>query len=189
MFLAEVGADVWGKISLFIRSSDKQRGSLHYHAAWASTSWCYALIAPRMGSFRLGCTRPRPCFHATALHFSLPPQSRLASSLPNAFLFSPHRRGGARRKGPSKCQVVCASVKNACRASSLLNVALALVSVMSLDNWIRYPLTLCDSHSFSLCLWQQKPRPGKLSVLNALKQCWSRSHTEKKDVKTGNQKY
>lgn len=180
MFLAEVGADVWGKISLFIRSSDKQRGSLHYHAAWASTSWCYALFAPRMGSFRLGCTRPRPCFHATALHFSLPPQSRLASSLPNAFLFSPHRRGGAMRKGPSKCQVVCASVKNACRASSLLNVALALVSVMSLDNWIRYPLTLFDSHSFSLCLWQQKPRPGKLSVLNALKQCWSRSHTEKK---------
>ncbi len=31
-----------------------------------------------------------------------------------------------KRKGPSKCQVVCASVKNARRASSLLNAALAL---------------------------------------------------------------
>lgn len=180
MFLAEVGADVWGKISLFIRSSDKQRGSLHYHAAWASTSWCYALIAPRMGSFRLGCTRPRPCFHATALHFSLPPQSRLASSLPNALLFSPHRKGGRKEERSIQMSSSLCFCEKCMSSSSLLNAALALVSVMSLDNWIRYSLTSCDSHSFSLCLWQQKPRPGKLSVLNALKQCWSGSHTEKK---------
>lgn len=145
-------------------SGDKQRVSLHYHAAWASTSWCYALIAPRMGSLRLGCACPRFCSHPNSPPF-LSAAAKLTCS--RALSFSAHIRGtkkAARRKGPSKCQVVCASVKNACRASSLLNAALALVSVMSLDNWIRYFLTLSDSHSFSLCRRQQKPRPGKLPV-------------------------
>lgn len=91
--------------------------------------------------------------------------AKLTCSLAPSFFYPHHRKKkAARKKGPSKCQVVCASVKNACWASSPLNAALALVSVMSLDNWIRYSLTLSESHSFPLCQWQQKNRTGKLSV-------------------------
>lgn len=153
----------WGEISLFMESGDKQRGTLHYHAAWASTSCATLWLHP--GWDHLGWAAhvlaPAPMQQP-----SIPLCHRRTDVLPcsPALPFSAHIRGKkpARRKGPSKCQVVCASVKNACRASSLLNAALALVSVMSLDNWIRHSLTLSDSHSSSLCPWQQKPRPGKL---------------------------
>lgn len=90
VFWAEVGTDVCAKMCLFMRSGDKHRANLNYHAAWASTSWCYALIAPRMGPFRLGCACPRFVSRAAALHSFLPPQNWQAPSL---FPFLPAIRG------------------------------------------------------------------------------------------------
>ncbi len=46
MFLVEVDADVRGKISLFMKSGDKQRGMLHCHAAGASTSCATLWLHP-----------------------------------------------------------------------------------------------------------------------------------------------
>lgn len=95
--------------------------NLHYHAAWASISCVTLWLHQGWGSFRLACTCPRSCFHARALHSSLPEHSWHDPALPCSFLFCPHQEEKKQQGGKvhPKCQVVCVSVKNACRVSSL----------------------------------------------------------------------
>lgn len=63
------------------------------------------------------------------------------------------------QKKKVKCQVVCASVRNPCRVSPLLNAALALVSAVSPQDWIRCTLMFSDSRSLlqprlsTVCVW------------------------------------
>lgn len=109
---------------------------------------CYALIALRMRAFSRGFPS---C--ATASHSSLPLQNW---HTPLSFPFLPTSRAAGRKV---KCQVVCASVRNPCRVSPLLNAALALVSAVSPQDWIRCTLMFSDSRSLlqprlsTVCVW------------------------------------
>lgn len=161
-----VNTQVWGKISLF----------------WTET-FIIMLPGPPSPVLRSDCTQYGDHFGWPAHVLALAPMQQPFIPLrhnktdmpppppPPLFPFLSTSGGekAARRKGPSKCQVVCASVKNACRASSPLNAALVLVSVMSLDNWIGYSLTLSDSHSFfSLCQCSSSSSTGPLNFLYEL---------------------